>query len=464
MCLFLGSVLERCDLVTESIAATLGLDLATGHRTNAAFDAVAQFADAESGVFAGTFEVVQTVCEVFVHGCLYSTLSRERIKTFRRQQYPSRDGRRSDRVAIPASRVHNRAVDPGFRTLNRLHGKEFTMFDRRSVPTPFPVGDVNTYLANRTIVDPGPDSDDAWTVVRSFLADHDLEPADVERVVLTHAHADHFGLAKRFRDRGASVIASPGTAAIIEDFDANLEDQSAFIRELLPAHGMNPGAAATLSDLSSNLRSYGPDCTVDRRLSAADSVAIGSTPLSVQRVSGHAEDELILSYEVDATVDRSADSNADDRLGTDGGAGTTAIVGDHVLGHITPNPVLRPPSQAEGARPRPLLEFNTSLPALRERGFDRLLPGHGDVVRDPAERIAEILSFHEDRTDTVAAILEDRGEATAFEVMAGLFGDLPLADQFMGMSEAISHLDVLEDRDRVRRDESGDCITYELTD
>ncbi|MFC7193655.1 MBL fold metallo-hydrolase [Halosimplex aquaticum] len=86
------------------------------------------------------------------------------------------------------------------------------------MPTPFQVGPVNAYLADRTLVDPGPDSDEAWSALTDALAERDLAPGDIERLLITHPHPDHFGLASRFRGRGASVVAHPDAAAIMADF------------------------------------------------------------------------------------------------------------------------------------------------------------------------------------------------------------------------------------------------------
>jgi hypothetical protein len=48
--------------------------------------------------------------------------------------------------------------------------------------------------------------------------------------------------------------------------------------------------------------------------------------------------------------------------------------------------------------------------------------------------------------------------------MEGLFGELPVTERFPGMSEAIGHLDVLEERGRVQRREEGGLVVYERTD
>src|SRR5947199_9617847 len=72
-----------------------------------------------------------------------------------------------------------------------------------AIPTPFYVGDVNVYLIREdplTLIDVGPKTDEAAKVLRQKLAAYGVKFADVRRIVLTHAHEDHCGLAKRVRD------------------------------------------------------------------------------------------------------------------------------------------------------------------------------------------------------------------------------------------------------------------------
>ncbi|MFC4448130.1 MBL fold metallo-hydrolase [Halorussus aquaticus] len=64
------------------------------------------------------------------------------------------------------------------------------MFRRLSIPTPFQVGPVNAYLAGRTLVDPGPGSEEAWAALLDGLEARGLGPTDIERVLITHPHPD----------------------------------------------------------------------------------------------------------------------------------------------------------------------------------------------------------------------------------------------------------------------------------
>ena len=313
------------------------------------------------------------------------------------------------------------------------------MFTRLSVPTPFQVGPVNAYLTERTVVDPGPDSDEAWATLLSALEERDLAPGDVERVLVTHPHPDHFGIAHRFREAGARVLASPDAAAIMADFPGRLEYEQAFFVDFFEQCGLARETAETVTRLPEAFLAYATSVGTDRDLEAGDHVTVDNVRLAVDEIAGHAPGELLFGYR-----------KGDERV---------AVVGDNVLADITPNPFLQPPTESGGKRPRVLPRYNSSLDALREDSFDRFLPGHRDVIDNPTARIDAIRAEHEERTEAVAAIVD--GPTTPVEVMDELFGDLPATEQFSGLSEAVGHLDVLEERGRVERDRRGGVALYE---
>jgi glyoxylase-like metal-dependent hydrolase (beta-lactamase superfamily II) len=317
------------------------------------------------------------------------------------------------------------------------------VFERHAVPTPFQVGPVNAYVAGRTVVDPGPDSDEAHAELLSALEDHDLAPGDVERVLVTHPHPDHFGLAARLREAGAEVVASAPAAEVVGDFARRLRHEQSYFVDFLDRHGVSRKTATAAAELPETYVQYAPDVTVDHRVGAGDQVLAPGTDhdLVVREAAGHAVGELLFEYEADGARE--------------------AVVGDQVLADITPNPLLQPPPEAGGERPRTLPAFNDSLARIRDAGYDRLLPGHREPIADPAGRVETILAAHEDRTDRVARVVAERAPVTAAAVVDELFGDLPLTETFAGMSEAVGHLDVLEARGRVDRDERGGVVVYE---
>ncbi|MFB6138814.1 MAG: MBL fold metallo-hydrolase [Halosimplex sp.] len=316
------------------------------------------------------------------------------------------------------------------------------MFDRLSIPTSFQVGPVNAYLAGRTLVDPGPDSDEAWSHLTGELAERDLAPEDVEQLLVTHPHPDHFGLAKRFRERGATVVAHPDAAAVMTDFPSRLETEQAFFRDFFARCDMAPSRADAVAELLGAFVHYAPSVAVDRAVRAGDSVRVGGRELAVDDLVGHATGEVLFAF--------------------DGPTGREALVGDNVLAEITPNPFLQPPPNPGTDRPRVLPAYNESLAELRDAGHDRYHPGHRGRIDDPPGRIDAILAEHDERTERVYDALAE--PTTPVEVMTELFGDLPATEQFPGMSEAVGHLDVLEAAGRVTVREDDDTLYYERTE
>ncbi|PSQ19278.1 MBL fold hydrolase [Halobacteriales archaeon QS_8_69_26] len=312
------------------------------------------------------------------------------------------------------------------------------MFERLSISTPFQVGPVNAYLAGRTLIDPGPASEEARAALLEKLEERGLAPGDLDRILVTHPHPDHFGLAHWLRETGAEVRASAACADVIADFGARYEYEKEYFQPFFERHGMSAETAKTVTELPQVFLDYAPGVETDRILEPGDTVTVRDRAVEALDLAGHAPGELAFAYEDD---------------------GRHAAVGDHLLPDITPNPLLQPPPEPGADRPRVLPAFNRSLERLRDGEFETLLPGHREVVADPAGRIDEVLDAHEERTANVRELVD--GPTTALEVMEGLFGDLPVTEYFPGMSEAVGHLDVLEERDEVTSHDRGGMVVYE---
>ena len=117
---------------------------------------------------------------------------------------------------------------------------------RVSLPTPFHVGRVNCYLLVDppvTVIDPGTLQAGSIDELAAALASSGLGLGDVEQIVVTHAHPDHFGAAAAIADRsGAGIVCGlPERAGLLGPSD------SQWTRELLVGLGVPAAAARSLS-------------------------------------------------------------------------------------------------------------------------------------------------------------------------------------------------------------------------
>ena len=77
-----------------------------------------------------------------------------------------------------------------------------------SLPTPFYIGPVNVYLIAEdplTIIDTGPKTKETIDALRAGLRKAGFLVSDLRRIVLTHAHEDHCGLARSLRDEAKNA-------------------------------------------------------------------------------------------------------------------------------------------------------------------------------------------------------------------------------------------------------------------
>jgi len=113
-------------------------------------------------------------------------------------------------------------------------------------------------------------------VLSEFLGDIGARPEDVNRIILTHFHRDHVGLAAELRDlTGAQVIAHKAEAAVIAGREPAPEPHLTAPEELIFER-----VAGGIPDA--------PFAIVDREVGDGDEISLGSgAPAEVIHVPGH---------------------------------------------------------------------------------------------------------------------------------------------------------------------------------
>jgi glyoxylase-like metal-dependent hydrolase (beta-lactamase superfamily II) len=143
------------------------------------------------------------------------------------------------------------------------------------------------------------------------------------------------------------------------------------------------------------------------------------------------------------------------------------IGGDHLIGHISSNPLVSRPlggrsGEPGDGRPRALMIYMRSLRETREMPVDLVLPGHGEPVTDHVRLIDERFALHERRAAKIAGLIAER-PLTAYEIAQSLWGNVAVTQAYLTLSEVLGHVDLLLDRGEIREGEVGGVIRYELT-
>jgi glyoxylase-like metal-dependent hydrolase (beta-lactamase superfamily II) len=316
------------------------------------------------------------------------------------------------------------------------------------IPTPFAVGRVNCYLIEDdplTLVDTGPNSGKALDALEKALREHGRRIEDLERIVITHQHLDHLGLVGILADRsGAQVCALDLLAPVMEEFGAHAERDDELAEALMLRHGIPRDVVTALRSVSRSFRGWGGSAQVGRPLADGERFEFAGRTLEVQHRPGHSPSDTLFWDAERATL----------------------IGGDHLIKHISSNPLISRPlggrSGEPGARPRALMMYLDSLRETRELPAETVLAGHGEPVTDHVALIDERFRMHERRAAKLAGLIDDRPQ-TAYELAQALWGNVAVTQAYLTLSEVLGHVDLLVDRGQVREVEVGGVIRYEST-
>jgi len=312
------------------------------------------------------------------------------------------------------------------------------------VPTPFAVGRVNCYLVDDdplTLVDTGPNSGTSLMALERGLAEHGRSVEDLERIVLTHQHIDHIGLAQILADRsGAEVCALDRLAPWLASYGEGMEGDDRFAEAVMTRHGIPSDLVQALRAVTQQFRAWGASVRVTRTLSDGATLEFASRAWRVHHRPGHSPSDTVFHDE----------------------AARELVGGDHLIRHISSNPLISRPLEGGGPedRPKALLVYMDSLSATRDMDVDVVLPGHGEPVTEHRELIDERFRLHERRAGKIAAMVAER-PLSAYEIAQEMWGNVAVTQAYLTLSEVLGHVDLLIERGAVREAEVGGVIRYE---
>jgi glyoxylase-like metal-dependent hydrolase (beta-lactamase superfamily II) len=287
---------------------------------------------------------------------------------------------------------------------------------------------VNCYVVQGSdatvVVDPGWSSPETADALLRGLEHLALEPADVDQILTTHHHWDHYTQAITWRSaHGTPVLLGRGDAPSIEAWRTL---DGAFPRQVglltrAGAHRLAEEIAAIPVEPHERAMDFEmPSSWIDD----GDEVDLGDLTIRSIETPGHTRGHVC--FEV-----------VEDQL---------LLTGDHVLPRITPSIAYEREPDTHS-----LVSYLTSLRLIADLPEHRMLPAHGAIEGTAASRATELVQHHDERLEVIVDLISS-GRATPYEVATAMpwtrrqraLADLDPIHRMTAVLEAAAHLIALE--------------------
>jgi glyoxylase-like metal-dependent hydrolase (beta-lactamase superfamily II) len=314
------------------------------------------------------------------------------------------------------------------------------------VPIPNnPIGYVLPYLfethGGYTLIDPGWNADESVESLKRQLGELGLSFKDLKRVIATHIHPDHYGMAGRIREEaGCEVVLHEREKDMVRTRYMNPGPLLDTMGDWLTMHGIPKEERHDLQYSSMPARRFVEATEPDLTLTDGECLKMGKLELRVIWTPGHSPGHICFYEERQQLM----------------------FTGDHILPTISPNVSLHPQSEDD-----PLGDYLRSIKKLRGLPTRQVLPAHEYSFDDLEGRLDELEHHHALRLQEMVDAIKggaDNAYAIARHVTwaTGKFDDFNPWMRRAAVGETLSHLRYLANEDRLTTWEEAGLVKWGL--
>jgi len=282
------------------------------------------------------------------------------------------------------------------------------------IPTPFPVGDVFSYLikaGKNILVDTGHFHAEAYLCLEQALRKQGVGIPDIDEIWITHGHPDHFGQADRLRDESGALVMAPYKDRL--QFKENKDGP--LFRNLFQALQIPDDIISKMGNQLQWIRQFQQPLDPDRWIEESDILDAGDYKFDMKHLPGHSPGHLAFT------------------------SNDITFGGDVLLSHISTNALISFDPET-GKRNRSFLQYRNSLGWITEHG-NFFYPGHGRFISDSRTLAMKYLHEQEIRMNSVKDLFGEQPVSIA-ELASQLFPEAWKQEAyFLVLSEVLGYLD-----------------------
>lgn len=292
---------------------------------------------------------------------------------------------------------------------------------------PYGMRELNSYLIRGnngyTVIDTGSYAKESIEIWENMIS----TGLTIEKVIVTHFHPDHLGLAKWFQEKHhIPIYTSDLTYKEIQKRKNQKKDENGLL-QLIQEHGGPIISKHEVHD-ESFVYHFEPDKIFEKE----HTIKIGNDSYETIWTPGHSPDHFCF-YQPQQKV---------------------MFVGDHVLEKISP--IISVWSKEDK---NPLMNYFDSLETTSTYPTILALPGHGELIQNVYERSKQIISSHNHRLSQALESVKNEWK-TAYQICQDIYGPLNEKVVIPPLLATITRCIYLESLGKIRCEMRNKMIVY----